>query len=87
MPIRGGFLKVLSVIDYTTLTGYAFDLQASPVTIGGRQCYVEEKRTPGSRGQFIYKLILNTYVVSMPIISLSHINLMTHPSISMTNIK
>ncbi|KAL6899058.1 hypothetical protein ACP4OV_005716 [Aristida adscensionis] len=25
-------------------------IEASPVTIGGRQCYIEEKRTPGSRG-------------------------------------
>ena len=75
------------MIDYPSLTAYAFDLQASPVTIGGRQCYVEEKRTPGSRGQFIYKFLLNTYAVSMPVISLSHMNLMTHPGTSMTNIK
>ncbi|XP_062219086.1 nuclear transport factor 2-like [Phragmites australis] len=25
-------------------------IEASPVTIGGRQCYIEEKRTPGARG-------------------------------------
>lgn len=59
MPIRGVFLKVLLLIDYPSLTGCEFDLQASPVMIGGRQCYIEEKRTPGSRGQSIYKLILN----------------------------
>lgn len=54
MPIRGVFLKVLLLIDYPSLTGCEFDLQASPVMIGGRQCYIEEKRTPGSRGQSIY---------------------------------
>lgn len=30
-----------------------FKLQASPVIIGGRQAYVEEKRTTGSRGKFL----------------------------------
>jgi hypothetical protein len=34
--------QILIVFNFT---------QASPVMIGGRQCFVEEKRTPGSRGQ------------------------------------
>jgi hypothetical protein len=83
VPTRGEFLKVLLVIDYPILTGCAFDLQASPVAIGGRQCYVEEKRAPGSRGQFIYKLIPNTYAVSVTIILLSQMNMMIHPGTSM----
>lgn len=33
--------QILIVFNFT---------QASPVMIGGRQCFVEEKRTPGSRG-------------------------------------
>jgi hypothetical protein len=34
-------------------------LQASPVMIGERQCYVEEKRTNGSRGKLIQLQILS----------------------------
>ena len=34
-------------------------LQASPVMIGERQCYVEEKRTTGSRGKSIYIFVLS----------------------------
>lgn len=34
------------------LSDKLFTLQGSPVTISDRQCYVEEKRTAGSRGKF-----------------------------------
>lgn len=37
-------------------------LQASPITIGGRQAFVEEKRATGSRGKF-YSFFLPNYSI------------------------
>lgn len=37
-------------VEFEDSTSVQSAIEASPVTIGGRQCYVEEKRTPGSRG-------------------------------------
>ncbi|KAF8686168.1 hypothetical protein HU200_043641 [Digitaria exilis] len=37
-------------VEFEDATSVQSAIEASPVTIGGRQCYVEEKRTPGSRG-------------------------------------
>ncbi|XP_072974206.1 nuclear transport factor 2-like [Typha angustifolia] len=40
-------------------------IEASPVMIGGRQAYVEEKRPAGSRGKLIKKLSFNFYDLDM----------------------
>ncbi|RCV06471.1 hypothetical protein SETIT_1G165100v2 [Setaria italica] len=37
-------------VEFEDATSVQSAIEGSPVTIGGRQCYVEEKRTPGSRG-------------------------------------
>ncbi|WVZ75328.1 hypothetical protein U9M48_023395 [Paspalum notatum var. saurae] len=37
-------------VEFEDATSVQSAIEASPVMIGGRQCYVEEKRTPGSRG-------------------------------------
>ncbi|CAD6250960.1 unnamed protein product [Miscanthus lutarioriparius] len=37
-------------VEFEDSTSVQSAIEASPLTIGGRQCYVEEKRTPGSRG-------------------------------------
>ncbi|KAL6634293.1 hypothetical protein ACP70R_026964 [Stipagrostis hirtigluma subsp. patula] len=37
-------------VEFEDATAVQSAIEASPVTIGGRQCYIEEKRTPGSRG-------------------------------------
>uniref|UniRef100_A0A0A9DSZ0 RRM domain-containing protein n=1 Tax=Arundo donax TaxID=35708 RepID=A0A0A9DSZ0_ARUDO len=39
-------------VEFEEATAVQSAIEASPVTIGGRQCYIEEKRTPGARGQF-----------------------------------
>uniref|UniRef100_A0A0E0K018 NTF2 domain-containing protein n=1 Tax=Oryza punctata TaxID=4537 RepID=A0A0E0K018_ORYPU len=37
-------------VEFEEATAVQSAIEASPVMIGGRQCFVEEKRTPGSRG-------------------------------------
>ncbi|KAK3157993.1 hypothetical protein QOZ80_2AG0131420 [Eleusine coracana subsp. coracana] len=37
-------------VEFEEATAVQSAIEGSPVTIGGRQCYVEEKRTPGARG-------------------------------------
>ncbi|KAG8070729.1 hypothetical protein GUJ93_ZPchr0006g43799 [Zizania palustris] len=37
-------------VEFEEATAVTSAIEASPVMIGGRQCFVEEKRTPGSRG-------------------------------------
>ncbi|XP_020407264.1 nuclear transport factor 2 isoform X1 [Zea mays] len=37
-------------VEFEDSTSVQSAIEASPVMIGGRQCYIEEKRTPGSRG-------------------------------------
>jgi len=45
-----------------TLSDNNLWLQASPVMISERQCYVEEKRTTGSRGESIELFSIMCYL-------------------------
>ncbi|KAL6009284.1 Nuclear transport factor 2 [Asimina triloba] len=59
-PIKNGGVQVRSnkqqgfcfgFVEFEVATAVQSAIEASPITIGGRQAFVEEKRASGSRGK------------------------------------
>lgn len=87
-----GMRGILRVPFFTYIFQLQYDefvtlFQASPIMIGGRQAFVEEKRTSGSRGKcgisslfefFTHEYMnsfINYHIVMLVIILLNHVQL------------